>query len=84
MSWNVVAALAYGLAAVTLGGCASSADVQRQSEATCTKAGFQVGTPEFAVCLKRQELLARCDTGPLSALHIKPHPGELSCPVDPA
>jgi hypothetical protein len=72
------------LLALALAGCAASQAPRQADEAACTSLGFQVGTPQFAACLEREELARRCRSGATLALHIKPHPELLSCRCDPA
>lgn len=48
-----------GLAALSLAGCATSEDLRRQDEARCASYGFAPGTPDFAVCLQREDIARR-------------------------
>jgi hypothetical protein len=84
MRSGLIVALSCGSTVLTLAGCATSPAPRQADEAACTSHGFQAGTPQFAACLKREELARRCGAGATLALHIKPHPEVLSCPSDPA
>ena len=85
MPSGLAGALSCGLTVLALAGCAASQAPRQADEAACTSYGFQVGTPQFAACLQREELARRCGAGDGAtlALHIKPHPELLSCPSDP-
>jgi hypothetical protein len=84
MPTGLAVALSCGLTVLALAGCAASQAPRQADEAACRSYGFQAGTPQFAACLRREELARRCGAGATLALHIKPHPELLSCPSDPA
>ncbi|HUC69210.1 MAG TPA: hypothetical protein VMA53_27585 [Stellaceae bacterium] len=84
MQSGLAVALSCGLTLLMLAGCAASQAPRPEDEAACTSRGFQVGTPQFAACLEREELAHRCAAGATLALHVKPHPELLPCPSDPA
>jgi len=78
--------LGTSLIGLALACCGSppEAEVRQRDVAVCASRGFQPGTPDFAACLQQQPAATRCLSGPLAALHIKPHPQPLSCGSDPA
>lgn len=49
-------ALILAASLTVLVGCVSPEELQAQDVATCASYGFQQGTPEFAICLQRENL----------------------------
>ncbi|HUK60112.1 MAG TPA: hypothetical protein VLV50_12850 [Stellaceae bacterium] len=47
------------LLAIALAGCVSAEELRQADEARCAGYGFQLGTPDFAACLQREDLARR-------------------------